>query len=435
MNRKFSSMLLASAVIALAGCSGSEQSSPVQAPAPAAKTAPVEVKPLAPVTIRFHQLGGYFTEQDFKELIVDPVKKKYPHITAVMDATTEDLPVLLTKGDTIDFLVTYHGRLINYIDMGVYFDITPLAKQHNIDLSRFEAGALDAITSISGKKELIALPYANNLNALYYNKDLFDKFGVAYPKDGMLWEETIDLAKKVTRQEGGVQYRGLDTDSLGRYLSPLSLNHINAANDEVYVNTEPYKRVMEIARQIYAIPGNEYNTNVAIDKFLKDRNIAMLATVNLFLRLREAPDLNWDVAQYPSFKERPNTYGQYDLHLAAPMANSKNREDQMRVLEVLFSDEVQTTMSRKSAKQTVMRDSKYKQMFAQDLPEMKGKNIAGVFKSSSAPAPVNSIYFAKASSIVTTEFTNVVTNKKDVNTALRDADEQIKLYIKTEKGK
>ncbi|GAA3412362.1 ABC transporter substrate-binding protein [Paenibacillus hodogayensis] len=427
MQKKLCSLLLISTAIVFAGCSKSETVTP--------KSVPTEVKSLSPVTIRFHQLGGYFTDQDFSELVVEPVKKKYPHITVVMDKTTEDLPELLTKGEAIDFLVTYHGRLINYIDMGVYFDITPLAKQHNIDLSRFESGALDTITAISPKKELIALPYANNLNATYYNKDVFDKFGVPYPKDGMLWEDAIELAKKVTRKEGSIQYRGLDTDMLGRYLLPLSLNLIDAKTDEVTVNSDPYKRVMEIGRQIYAIPGNEYNTGNAIDRFLKDRSVAMLTTVNLFLRLRETPDLNWDVVQYPSFKERPNTYGQYDLHLAAPMANSKNRDDQMRVLEVLFSDEVQTIMSRKSAKQTVMKDPKYKQMFAQDLPEMKGKNIAGVFKSSSAPAPVNSIYYAKANSIVSAEFTNVVTNKKDVNTALRDAEEQIKLHIKTEKGK
>ncbi|MEF3308704.1 ABC transporter substrate-binding protein [Paenibacillus sp. GYB004] len=427
MNRALASLLLGTTVIAFAGCAKGGET----------EILAIEEKPLTPVTIRFHQHGGYFTEQDFDELIVQPVKKKYPHITAEMDKSTVDLTEHLAKGDTtIDFLVTYHGQLTSYLDMGVYLDIAPLAKQYKFDLSRFEPGALDAITAIPDNKELIALPYANNLNALYYNKDLFDKFGVPYPKDGMFWEDAIELAKKVTRMEDSIQYRGLDSDGLGRYLFPLSLNHINAKTDEVIVNSDPYKRVMEIGRQIYTIPGNEYNeAGDTITRFLKDRNIAMLATINLFLRLREVPDLNWDVAQYPSYKERPNTYGQYDLHIVAPMAYSKKREDQMRVMEVLFSDEVQMTMSRKSAKQPVMKDPKFKQMFAQDLPELKGKNIAGVFKSNSAPAPVNSIYYYKASKFVSDEFVNVVSNNKDINSSLRDAEEQIKLLIKTEKGK
>ncbi|TNJ67056.1 extracellular solute-binding protein [Paenibacillus hemerocallicola] len=423
MKRCLTAPILLAFVIAFTGCSTNQEAGVATSPQ----------KPPEPVTIRVHQLGAYYTEQDFNELIAEPVKKKYPHITVEMDKTTEDLPVLLTKGETIDFLVTYHGRLSAYKDLGVYLDLLPLAKKYNFDLSRFDQGALDTIIANSDKGELYALPYANNLNALYYNKDIFDKFGVAYPKDGLLWEDTVELAKKLTRLDNQTQYRGLEVDDINRLLFPLSLNIIEEKTDKVTVNSEPYKRAIEIGRQIYSIPGNDFKTGSAIDRFLKDKNVAMITTVNLFLRLRQTPDLNWDVAQFPSYKEKPDTYGMYDLHCMIPMAASKNRDDQMRVLEVLFSDEVQTIMSRKSAKLPVMKDPKYRQAFGQDLPELKGKHIEGVFKSKSAPAPANSIYYAKALSLLNAEYANVVKSTKDVNTALRDAEEQIKQYINTEK--
>lgn len=50
--------------------------------------------------------------------------------------------------------------------------------------------------------ELYMLPGQNNIQVLFYNKDLFDRFGVAYPRDGMTWGEMLDLSSRITRKEG-----------------------------------------------------------------------------------------------------------------------------------------------------------------------------------------------------------------------------------------
>lgn len=390
-------------------------------------------KPLSPVTLKFQQLGGYFTQQDFNELIAEPVKKRYPHLTAVLSPDNTSVANLLASSETFDFLVTFHGNLPPYKELGILTDIDPLAKQHNFDLGRFDPGALEALRVVGDNNELYALPYAANLNAIYYNKDIFDKFAVSYPEDGMTWDETIELAKKVTGVESHVQYRGLDTDSIHRVLFPLSLNIVEARTHEVLVNSDPYKRVFETAKQIYSIPGNEYGASPgAIDRFLKSKDLAMIATVNLFLRFREITDLEWDVAQFPSYRERPNTYGMYDLHIAIPMSMSKHPEDQMRIFEVLFSDEIQTVMVKKSGKVSVLKDSKYNAMFGQDLPELTGKNIAGVFKSKPAQAPEFSMYWSASAGLLTSEYASYLRGEKDVNTALRDAEEAIKQYVETQ---
>lgn len=70
-----------------------------------------------------------------------------------------------------------------------------LIKRHNIDLSRFEPSIISALEKMSGGG-LYGLPLYNDRMALYYNKDIFDKFGVPYPKDGMTWDEVIELSIK-----------------------------------------------------------------------------------------------------------------------------------------------------------------------------------------------------------------------------------------------
>lgn len=421
------SALVSTSFLLITGCSGGKVEEPVKSQPP---------KELDPVTIRFHQLGTYFTDQDFQDLIVNPVKKKYPHITVVMDQGYEDLPVLLTKGEaaSLDFLVTYNGKLPDYKDIGVFEDITPLANKHKFDLNKFDPGALDAIKVYSDKKELYALPYAVNINALYYNKDIFNTFGVAYPKDGMTWEEAIDVAKKVTRVEAGTQYRGIEVDDVVRLMFPLSLQVVETKTDKVLVNSEPYKRVLETGLQMHSITGNEYKAGTVFDWFLKDRTLAMFGTVNLISRLKDVPDLNWDVAQYPSFKERPNTFGMYDLHLVIPMQMSKNKDDQMRVMEVLFSDEVQTFMVGQTGRVATLKDPKYNQLFGSGIPALKEKSISSIFKSKYAPAPEFSIYYTKAMTEFRKEYVDVITNKKDVNTGLRDSEESIKKAIEAQRG-
>ncbi|WP_309298110.1 ABC transporter substrate-binding protein [Clostridium omnivorum] len=50
--------------------------------------------------------------------------------------------------------------------------------------------------SLNGK--VLGMPVGYTTHVVYYNKALFDKAGVAYPKDGWTWQELKDTAKKLT---------------------------------------------------------------------------------------------------------------------------------------------------------------------------------------------------------------------------------------------
>lgn len=45
--------------------------------------------------------------------------------------------------------------------------------------------------------------------------------------------------------------------------------------------------------------------------------------------------MNADVAQYPSYKEAPDTYGLVDAHYMVITKQSKHKDAAMRVLEVI----------------------------------------------------------------------------------------------------
>src|SRR5262249_24395576 len=148
----------------------------------------------------------------------------------------------------------------------------------------------------------------------YYNKDIFDRFAVPYPKDGMTWDNAIDLAKKLTRSDGGVQYKGLTIDgNINRLGEQRSLPMVDPTGKSV-LQTDGWKSVFDVYRQIGQIPGNLLENPQRIQAFEKDKNLAMLAGLSArigeFEQLQnQGQAMNWDMVTMPTFSQAPkNTF-------------------------------------------------------------------------------------------------------------------------------
>ncbi|MDF2724103.1 MAG: transporter substrate-binding protein [Paenibacillus sp.] len=416
-----STLLIALAGGVMAGCSSSDSTATTKG----AETEKETEASKEPVTLQLFY--NNFTKEEFQLLIADPVKAKYPHITVEM--RTDGVAKAVTAKEPIDLMLYYIGDFGTYKDLDLLYDLSPLVKNNKFDLNRFDPGALKAITDLSTKGELYALPFHSQFNALYYNKAIFNKFGVAYPPDGMMWEDAIELAKKLTRVDNGTQYYGLSTDVWTRLTVQRSVLPVDAKTMKAAVNSDPFRKAMEVAKQIYSIPGNE--PIFSTDKFVKDQTVAMFASVPGVVHTRATQaGMDWDMAQFPSYKDRPNIFTQYDLHIMGISNTSKHKEDAMRVLELFFSDEIQKISTTKTGRVPPMSDPIYQKLYGSEDPALKGKRIASVFKSkNSTPNAVFSKYHSKSNSLLLPYFMEYVKGTKDINTALREAEEAINKWI------
>jgi multiple sugar transport system substrate-binding protein len=398
-------------------------------------TPPAAAVSTEPVTLTAW-IGGVTFTDDLESLFRDTVAAKYPNITLefVKSGKNTELEDLIFAGKTPDMIITGNGTLASYRETGLLQDITSLLKPAGIDLSGFNQGKIADMKIDFPDGGLYGIPYLTIFHALYYNKDIFDKFGVSYPKDGMTWEQTIDLARKTTRLDGDVQYRGLDTANGPIYPSqPLGLSAVDAKTEKASVNNDAWKRVFELIGSIYKIPGNASvgtSRQVFLDGFL-----AMLGTTNFLQPLDAVSDkLNWDVAQYPHYADKPGFYGNSSSQLAIVTATSKHKDQVLQVLKAVTSKEAQLRLSR-SGQVSVLTDPEIQKAFAADKTNMKGKNLQGIFKSQAVSYPPSSEFRAKAETIVQAKFKDYTTGKIDVNTALRQADEEINKMIETDKLK
>lgn len=394
--------------------------------------------PEKPVTVTLNATTSYISDADLNLLIIEPLKKKYPYIT--VERVTGTLPQLMNAGVIPDLVVTHNGDILGYSGDGFMSDLGELVKKHGIDMGRFSP---EIVKSLTFEGKLMAIPYAVNFTALYYNKDIFDKFGIAYPKDGLTWDETIELGKKVTREENGVKYRGIDPETPSRLTRVLGIDSVDYKTNKATVDNDNWRTVFDIYKKAFSIPGNmtstgEVTTGKGNKDFFEDKTLAMYPTVNRISFLMEnAPKngLNWDVAQYPSMPGKPGINTDVDAHLFGIPVTAKNKDAAMKVLEIITSDEVQMEMTRKTGRVSPLKDAKFAEAFAKDLPGTIGKNIAGIFKSKRIEAPIRSKYTNQNQPFINKELEAYVKGTQDLNTSIRNVEEAINKNILTVNAK
>lgn len=397
-----------------------------QEPTPAAETPKAE-----PVTLTLFnaQPAGI----DFEKAgLIQAVQSKYPHITlnVINKDKDQDYPNLMMAGTQLDIIYEATSlTTVRIIDNGLAYDIDELIKKHKFDLKQFEPNVLAHSYSINSDGKLFGLPFTMNKYALYYNKDIFDKFGVAYPKDGMTWDEIYELAKKVTRVENGVTYYGFTTIPNNMMLNnQLSLNPLHLTEDRANVNTDGWKALYENLARFFLLPNSKLVPNTEA----VNGNIAMVLDPGT---LANRPnDVKWDVVSVPAMKERPNV-GLKPASLSLFVSQtSKHKDEAFLVMAHLVSEEVQMALTRQAIA-TPLASERVKSMFGQDLPVWQGKNVKALYYYPDAPPAEPR---AKGLTDITVNFSNSFNQMlagKDVNTTLREFEEGINKNLEAEKAK
>lgn len=181
----------------------------------------------------------YAKEENFEKQIGQHLKKKFPNFTfkhVHWDNPGRQYKDLIAAGTIPDIIIdNARMNLQRYIMKNdLQYDMSELIKKYNFDTSKLNQAAFAQMKNVTPEGHIYGLPFQLSDFVLFYNKDIFDKFGVDYPKDGMTYDEIYELAKKLTRVEGENTYKGYQQHP-GLYmnynqlsLSPLSLTEDKA---------------------------------------------------------------------------------------------------------------------------------------------------------------------------------------------------------------
>ena len=116
-----------------------------------------------------------------------------------VDVASQDYPIkattMLEGKDTSDvFMVKEIDDIIKWQAQGFAEPLNAYVEKTGYDLSGF----VGTEKNYCVEDELYAVPFRSDFWVLYYNKDLFDAAGEAYPTNDMTWDAYADLAIKMT---------------------------------------------------------------------------------------------------------------------------------------------------------------------------------------------------------------------------------------------
>lgn len=403
-------------------------------------------KPAEPVNLVFFG-NSTQTEQYFNTYYGDALRKKFPDykFTYIQKNTPGgiDLPGLVASKTQIDiFYATVGNFESSLVAYDLHVDMEPYMKKLAIDTSRLEPSQLEAMKLNTGGR-IYGLPVQSNVETLYYNKAIFDKFGVAYPLDGLTWDELAEMSGKLTRRDGDKPYYGFGTtfDHILK-TNPFSLARVDPKTEKPTIDSDPrwktfydtvFVRTMrdEAYRQSYNSGGKLNHIN----SFLKDQNVALFPYMaQLYLtNPEELKTMEWDIATYPTFKELPQTGSQALPMYFGVTKLSKHPDAAAEVLKYMVSDEYQLTLARKGWMPSVMTAEVQKQ-YAQDTP-FPDKNYAALFKHKPAPIAYAPEYDPQLMTVYTVAASDLVKGVADMNTIFRQAAEKAAKIVEEAKAK
>ncbi|MBN1640909.1 MAG: extracellular solute-binding protein [Anaerolineae bacterium] len=155
-----------------------------------------------PVTIRFAFDAG---QADYYDDLIEHFNEAHPEIQVerrtVRSAAT--WTYLFEQGEIDVFTVGADGpTLSGMIEEETILDLGPqLQVDSTVDLDDMYPSALEPFTA---EGTVWGIPAGVNLVVLYYNAELFDQYGAAYPEATWTWDDLLSAAAQVRDVEEGI---------------------------------------------------------------------------------------------------------------------------------------------------------------------------------------------------------------------------------------
>lgn len=392
---------------ALSACSSS--SSTGSAPPPTetaqdsaeAKPSPAETPKETtdePVTIKILYPWG----ADAFELRYRGIEKLLPNVTIELfdsQAQMDPLQELNAQKIVPDIIFANWGLDALY-ELDMIEPLDDLIQKHQFDLKALDPSLVASIRAMdrTGQGRILGFPIQYSPYGIWYNKEVFDKFGIEYPTERLTWDEVVELAKQMTAERDGVQYRGLEmgpglaSGEVTVPLSQLAVNLTDPDTGEVLIDKEPaVTRYFELMKKIYGIPGivNE-DPEARKDYEFPKKNVGMIVSWIEYLRWGVGdPEVaaNMEAAPLPIWGDGEESAPPAGSNLLVINKYSEHKDAAFKVLAAYLSPEHQTELAKIGDAPPLFNNKDVISHFGENVEVFQGKNVAAFYETSPALPP------------------------------------------------
>jgi multiple sugar transport system substrate-binding protein len=353
LQRTIVSVLVACLAVAAAGCSSDQ---------PAAE-------PARPLKVfmddyAFHNEYRDYFDAVFPGLPVEPVWTTMPdnEFYQLPDRDAELLKVIETEKPDLIFTndPSFYRRLADegrLVELSGWFESSGLSEED------YHPGMI-ATMRHNERGGLYGLSPAFNATVLYYNLDLFKRFGIELPQDGMTWEEVLRLAHRfktgTVDSAGIVGFHQMYAEQPLNYILTIArtegLSMLDPASGTVTVDTPAwrsvFKQVLELYEQetlITQVVGTDNEEGVRMIGPEDQKNADLFRQGKAAMQVEYYPSyadvpFEWSAVSPPvSSADRTRSADLYFYPVIGVYAGSEQQEQALEVMRYFASERLAKT--------------------------------------------------------------------------------------------
>ena len=270
----------------------------------------------------------------------------------------EPIATQITSGTLPDVLLVDGSSVQQWIRQGAFSNLNGFIVESEVDLGDFFPGTID---QFAYDNKQWGIPNDAVPEVVYYNKEMFDAAGLAYPTDDWSYEQMREAAKKLTLDGEGRNATDPDFDAENivqwgwnrtpqhiwarHYIRIWGTDHCTNADCTLMDLTNPevvaaYQWWADMAQEDHSVPVDLYTgeqTGVAGDAFLAGKAAMGFNNVAATTQLNEQSTIKYDIVQ-PFKGVNGNRYGRLSTQGYVIAATSEQQEAAWTLIQLLTSD-------------------------------------------------------------------------------------------------
>lgn len=255
------------------------------------------------VTVLQYASWGSKSEVDILKPILADFEKENPDIKIefmhIPQNYFQKIHLLFASNTAPDVIFMNNLTLPVYANAGVLEELT----EYGFDSGAFYPEALEALT-FNGK--LYGIPRDVSTFVVFYNKDIFDKYGVSYPDKNWTFSDFLDAAQKLTHHPEifGVSFEEEPLFYLPYLMSEGGGILSDDLSKEIIDTKESRKGLKfyaDLRKKYHVAPLKSESASATMAQmFLQERLAMQISGRWLVPKYREEAKFNWNIASFPA---------------------------------------------------------------------------------------------------------------------------------------
>lgn len=331
-----------------------------------------------------------FTDPELQKKIVDGFNQQGKDIEMVFKELPQGtgaeigqkLVTNLIGGEKIDIFDGNLSEFYNFSTKGLFEPLNAYYEKDGFDVNALGESTVE-MSKIDG--QLYALPYIKSKFVLYYNKDLFDAAGVAYPTDDWTWNDFRDAAKQLTQGEGADKiwgcampdwvctWAGLATQNGAKFMKDDKTPNLD---DPAFKEALQFKYDLSMVDKSCPSLAENKTTKTHYAKQFSSGNVGMLISGDwsigqIATNLENNYTFKYDIANlpHPEGAAKGTTFGASRYVGISSKADQKTKDAAWEVLKYLASPEVAKLMAETNVALPAVNNEEITSAYVANIPE------------------------------------------------------------------